>query len=467
MADSRGSAFLRVTPRDEDPLLTPSPGDDAGAEDYLTELKRFAAALNGLPLAEIDAERDAPDSGIAKRDAVPLAAVASDSAQKPAAIDLQPVAAPAEPPLSAVPTAPDPDDLPDLSFDEKDDEAWWRELDARLARAPRRPLFAARREPIEAPTVTHTAPPSVILEPPPQLRRQIDPDAEAAATQAGGRWSGWDRLDTFFSAAGLLIVLLGAISSSTPRFSVLETSATIDLPVSRAAAEAATPPPFEPRIDLQLPPAAPTPQPFPVTLSLMSQSSDGPYLRLATERAFGPVALVNGATPPRGAAPVPVATTNLIDAEKTLDFVPVVAPEPATLGGAFGSEPGPIEAQMVTAPIRAAAVDASVDPPPAAIEVAVKPESPAVPDSKPADGGWLVHLASVRDERGAEPEWIRLKTQYGSLVPLTLTVRLTDLGAKGEWFRIYAGPFDTRAEAARLCAQLSGQYCQPMSDKRG
>ena len=73
------------------------------------------------------------------------------------------------------PSVMTPTQLPaaDLSVSEGESE-WWRALDARLARAPRRPRFAARRLDPRLPSVTRTAAPTHLPMPPPQLRRQID-----------------------------------------------------------------------------------------------------------------------------------------------------------------------------------------------------------------------------------------------------------------------------------------------------
>ncbi|SDG96287.1 SPOR domain-containing protein [Roseospirillum parvum] len=88
-------------------------------------------------------------------------------------------------------------------------------------------------------------------------------------------------------------------------------------------------------------------------------------------------------------------------------------------------------------------------PPQAASQVAATP---------PAEGGFLVQLASVREEVRTETEWARLKKAHADLLtPFTPVVERADLGDKGVWYRLRMGHFSTRAAASALCDELKSR----------
>lgn len=91
-------------------------------------------------------------------------------------------------------------------------------------------------------------------------------------------------------------------------------------------------------------------------------------------------------------------------------------------------------------------------PPPA------KP-APAPAPSKSASGkGVQVQLGAVRSEAEAQKEWNRLRAKHAEqLGKLELTVEKADLGAKGIFYRLRAGPVADEAAAAQMCAQLTQQ----------
>ena len=66
-------------------------------------------------------------------------------------------------------------------------------------------------------------------------------------------------------------------------------------------------------------------------------------------------------------------------------------------------------------------------------------------------GTHFVQLASIRDEAEAVGQWQNFQGQFGeALAGAGYRVQRADLGDKGTFFRIQAGPFD-RAEAVRRC----------------
>ncbi len=66
--------------------------------------------------------------------------------------------------------------------------------------------------------------------------------------------------------------------------------------------------------------------------------------------------------------------------------------------------------------------------------------------------GIRIQLAAVKNADEATPEWSRLQKSLGTqLDGLTLTVESVDLGTKGIYHRIQAGPFPDKAAAAAKC----------------
>jgi len=83
----------------------------------------------------------------------------------------------------------------------------------------------------------------------------------------------------------------------------------------------------------------------------------------------------------------------------------------------------------------------------------------------PAGGGaYLVHLASYKDPKNADAGWATLKAGYANLLSgMAPTVKRVDLGSKGVFHRLYAGPLANGDEARKLCAAFKqrGVYCKP------
>lgn len=69
--------------------------------------------------------------------------------------------------------------------------------------------------------------------------------------------------------------------------------------------------------------------------------------------------------------------------------------------------------------------------------------------------GIRIQLAAVKNADEAPKEWSRLQQTLGSqLDGLVLTVETVDLGTKGIYHRIQAGPFSDKAAAAAKCSVL-------------
>ena len=84
--------------------------------------------------------------------------------------------------------------------------------------------------------------------------------------------------------------------------------------------------------------------------------------------------------------------------------------------------------------------------------VAALPEPSAEPV---AESGIRLQLASVPNEADVDGEWKRLRKRIGSpLANLELHVERADLGSKGIFYRLQAGPFADRAAAAATCQDI-------------
>ena len=95
---------------------------------------------------------------------------------------------------------------------------------------------------------------------------------------------------------------------------------------------------------------------------------------------------------------------------------------------------------------------APLDPPQAAVK---KPKT-TVAAPFTSDGGYSVQLAAVRDESAARGEWRRLRERHAELLGnLSLNVVRADLGPKGIFYRLRAGPLADKATARALCQVLA------------
>ncbi len=143
------------------------------------------------------------------------------------------------------------------------------------------------------------------------------------------------------------------------------------------------------------------------------------------------------------------------------------APTPLTPLAVTGATP-PLDASPLDAPTTASTPSATTgqtplgpsgEPPPARPPTA-PPRAP--PGAPPAAAGVYLHLASYRDARTAQSGWDELTADHGDvLAGLSSLIRETDLGDKGVYQRLYAGPTPDRATAVRLCARLKARdvYC--------
>ena len=144
------------------------------------------------------------------------------------------------------------------------------------------------------------------------------------------------------------------------------------------------------------------------------------------------------APPPKeAAAPAP-----------TIAMPPAAPAEPATAP--------PQAAAGAPAPAKPAAKAPAETKPPVQAKPAAQVQPAAAVPSEAAPGGSVqVRLGSLRTPEAAREEWARLKRENADLLGnLKANAVPIDLGDKGIYYRIVAGPFADTAAAERLCAEL-------------
>jgi cell division septation protein DedD len=132
--------------------------------------------------------------------------------------------------------------------------------------------------------------------------------------------------------------------------------------------------------------------------------------------------------------------------------------------------PAPVEPPVATPPLPAtsAPVDATTSPPaavataaalpPAAVATATPPPAKAVvaaPPAAAAGKGYRLQLGAVRTPGGAQQEWERLKRLNGDVLgALAFSAERVDLGSRGIFYRIQAGPLADAKVAEHGCSEL-------------
>ncbi len=134
------------------------------------------------------------------------------------------------------------------------------------------------------------------------------------------------------------------------------------------------------------------------------------------------------AAPPAGTAPRVRPAT---------DVAPSAAPTPA-----------PTPARPAAPPAVAPAIVAQAAPQP-------PPSPPAPAAAAPVARGFFLQLGAYENEMLAQGGWRTFQTRYSSIAgSLSQDIQRADLGARGIWFRLRAGPFADRASAVTACEKL-------------
>jgi cell division septation protein DedD len=128
---------------------------------------------------------------------------------------------------------------------------------------------------------------------------------------------------------------------------------------------------------------------------------------------------------------------------------PIAPPSPPPAIAAPANQPA---SAPISAPPQVAALPKPAPKP-------VEPAPTADPAAKPADAAasapTRIGLASLRSPEEARDEWQRLKRENGDLLgKFTAVAVRADLGDRGIYYRVEAGPVGDRAAAIRLCKAL-------------
>jgi hypothetical protein len=138
-------------------------------------------------------------------------------------------------------------------------------------------------------------------------------------------------------------------------------------------------------------------------------------------------------------------------------------PTPAAPREAEARTPTPIQAATATAP-------AGTSTPANAPTVTQAPTAatPPATESGPtiasliegmsgSTGGWRIQLASAKSEDVAKSTWAKLQAAHGDvLANLRMQPTKVDLGEKGTWYRVQAGPLDEK-QAQGICGTLKSR----------
>jgi hypothetical protein len=134
------------------------------------------------------------------------------------------------------------------------------------------------------------------------------------------------------------------------------------------------------------------------------------------------------------------------------DGSPVEEPATAEIDRALAGQAPPARAPTKARPV--------VEEP-----VAVAEPSRIVASGPPkfaADGPFLAQIASLKSAEAADAAWARFARRAPALFgPARKDVQQADLGERGIYFRVRAGYFANRADAAQFCGQVKalGQEC--------
>jgi cell division septation protein DedD len=176
----------------------------------------------------------------------------------------------------------------------------------------------------------------------------------------------------------------------------------------------------EPKVEQLLPPPE-TPLPRPEPAQTAAALTEAP--------ASAPAA----ATPTAPAVPAPTVAAAL---------APATAPRPVPA------------APMAAAPAPAPRIAAVAPPPPPPPPTPARIETPK-PAALPAGRGYRLQIAAVRSPAAAKQEWERLRRLHSDVLGnLGFAMERVDLGARGVFYRIQAGPVADAAQAEHDCNEL-------------
>ena len=220
-----------------------------------------------------------------------------------------------------------------------------------------------------------------------------------------------------------------------------------------------------PRPEVPLPPpeqkAAVSPAPAPVSVPVPAPSPTPPAAVpeskppaaapvIPTTERPSPMEVLTARKPPPAPPPPNAPAANTVPAASPPPAAKPITPKavpspPQVLQRPSVSAPAPSSPQIRSAPPALSPRPSSVTP-------------PTVDPGVPRGGEFRIQVAAVRSEVAAREEWKRLQTKHTDLLgPLRLEVVRADLGSKGVFFRLRAGPIASLPAARTLCAGLAKQ----------
>jgi cell division septation protein DedD len=145
---------------------------------------------------------------------------------------------------------------------------------------------------------------------------------------------------------------------------------------------------------------------------------------------------------PASGLPVPTAPKPELEVAKTPTPIQPAQPAP-TAASSGGPTPPPDKQPTMT---QASTPASTTEPAPSIASLIENMSGPA--------GGWRVQIASVKSEDIAKSTWARLQAAHGDvLANLRMQPTKVDLGDKGVWYRVQAGPLDEK-QAQSVCGTL-------------
>lgn len=104
------------------------------------------------------------------------------------------------------------------------------------------------------------------------------------------------------------------------------------------------------------------------------------------------------------------------------------------------------------------------EPAKAAAPVAPAKKTPATPSEKTSatapqttGGNWQIQLIASKNKASVEQAWKTLSAKYAVLQSYGYEIQESDLGSQGMFYRLRAGAFASKADAAKACANLKTQ----------
>jgi cell division septation protein DedD len=162
---------------------------------------------------------------------------------------------------------------------------------------------------------------------------------------------------------------------------------------------------------------------------------------------------------PRPEVPLPPPTPKPLE-QTEVTVGPEATPEAKpTPPKTVGSQPTTAEVQAVKKPAPAPTPPKIEKKTPAVVAKEVAPKVVAKPApvlKASTNKNYQIQLAAVRNADTAKKEWARLQNKHASLLgKLSLNVVRADLGKKGIFYRLRAGPFANQTVAKALCQSLA------------